>query len=71
MKNKMVEFIKKKYPIGTKILLKSMNDEKYPVPSGTKGVVIKVDDIGTIHCSWENGSSLGLIEGLDEFEIIK
>lgn len=39
--------------------------------NGTVGVVDFVDDIGTIHIKWENGSSLGLIKGVDEFEIIK
>ena len=40
------------------------------VPSNTIGTVDFVDDIGTIHINWENGSSLGLIEGKDEFVII-
>ena len=67
---KQVEVIKKMYPIGTKIRLIYMND-KCAVPSGTKGTVSFVDDIGTIHINWENGSSLGLVYGEDKFEIIK
>ena len=40
------------------------------VPPNTIGVVQFVDDIGTIHMNWQTGSSLGLIVGKDEFEII-
>lgn len=67
---KQVETIKKLYPKGTKIHLYYMNDTN-AVPSGTNGVVDCVDDIGTIHVIWENGSTLGLVYGEDKFEIIK
>ena len=39
-------------------------------PAGTKGFIDFVDDIGTIHMKWENGSTLGLVVGTDEFKII-
>lgn len=42
-----VEDIKKTYPPGTRIELLSMNDAVAPVPSGTRGTVSFVDDIGT------------------------
>ena len=48
-----------------------MDDPYHPVPTGTIGIVDHVDDAGTIHMKWENGSSLGLIEGQDQFEVIK
>lgn len=65
-----IETIRKKYPSGTIIRLANMVDEQ-AVPSGTIGIVNKVDDMGTIHMFWENGSTLGLIEVIDEFEIVK
>ena len=37
-----------------------MNDNMHPVPSGTRGTVEFVDDLGTIHCRWDNGQGLGL-----------
>lgn len=40
------------------------------VPSGTKGIVDYVDDAGTIHMKWSNGSKLGLVVGEDDFKII-
>ena len=62
--------IKQIYSKGTRIKLNYMHD-KWPVPSGTCGTVMFVDDAGTIHVKWDNGSSLGLIYGEDSFELIK
>ncbi len=64
-----IQEIKKKYKKGTKIKLIKMYDIQ-AVPPNTIGIVDHIDDIGTIHINWENGSSLGLIEDKDEFEII-
>ena len=64
-----IQRIKNKYKQGMKIKLFKMYDIQ-AVPSNTIGTVDFVDDIGTIHINWENGSSLGLIEGKDEFVII-
>ena len=37
---------------------------------GTKGTVVCVDDIGTIHVHWDNGSSLGVAYGEDRCRVI-
>lgn len=65
-----IERIKQLYKKGTEIELISMVDDQ-AIPSGTKGVVDFVDDAGTIQMNWENGSTLGLIVGEDQFRIIK
>ena len=57
------------YTPGTWIRLIHMDDMQAP-PDGTLGTVKWVDDAGTIHMSWNTGSSLGLIPEKDEFEII-
>ena len=62
-----VEQIKKKYPPGTRIELISMKDPYSPVPPGTRGTVQMVDDAGTIHPKFDNGRTLGIIVGEDEF----
>ena len=62
-----VEDIKKTYPPGTRIELIRRNDAFARVPSGTRGTVSFVDDIGTIHPVWDNGRTLGLIVGEDSF----
>jgi len=43
----------------------------YPVPSGTMGTIINVDDVGTVHVKWDNGSTLGLVPNEDSYEIVK
>ena len=65
-----VNEIKEMYPKGTRIKLICMVDIQ-SIPSGTKGTVEFVDDMGTIHMKWDNGRALGLISEVDEFEIIK
>lgn len=45
-------------------------DDKYAPPDGSLGKIIHVDDMGQIHVVWENGSSLAVIPGVDEYEII-
>ena len=55
---------------GTRVRLIAMDDRQAP-PKGTEGTVQFVDDAGTIHVQWDTGSSLGLIPGTDEWEVIK
>ena len=57
------------YTPGTWIRLIHMDDRQAP-PDGTLGIVKWVDDAGTIHMRWNNGSSLGLIGEKDEFELL-
>lgn len=62
--------LKQEYRKGTRIRCLHMNDPYQPVPEGMMGTVLSVDDAGTIHVHWDNGSSLGLIPGIDLFERI-
>lgn len=54
---------------GKRIRCIKMYDE-YPVPEGTEGTVDYVDDIGTIHVHWDNGSTLGLVKDVDKYVIL-
>lgn len=60
----VVEGIRKRYPVGSRVDLVSMDDIQAP-PIGTKGTVRGVDDIGSIMISWDNGSSLSVVYGED------
>ena len=60
----VVEGIRKRYPVGTRVKLVFMEDIQAP-PIGTKGTVRGVDDIGSIMVSWDNGSSLSIAYGED------
>lgn len=43
---KMVKFLREKYPPGTRIRLVSMEDPYAPVAPGTEGTLVCVDDAG-------------------------
>ena len=68
--NNKVKMYKEMYPKGTRIELINMEDAQ-AVPSGTKGTVVCVDDMGTIHMKWDNGRTLGLIPEEDSFRKIE
>ncbi len=59
--------LKETYPEGTRVKLVQMNDKTAP-PVGTYGTVTGVDDIGTVHVHWDNGSCLGAAYGEDIIE---
>lgn len=67
----MAKVYKEKYPVGTRIELISMEDPYSPIEPGTKGTVVHVDDMGTLHMKWDNGRSLGVVPGEDSFRIIE
>lgn len=48
-----------------------MGDDPRPIPPDTKGTVTAVDDMGTVHCVFDNGRRLGLIPGEDVFRRIE
>lgn len=59
-KELIVKVMKDEYKEGDRVELIYMNDTQAP-PEGTKGTVTHVDDAGTIHVKWDNGSTLGLV----------
>lgn len=63
----LVRRMKDQYPAGTRIVLDQMGDDPRPIPPGTKGTVRVVDDMGTVHCAFDNGRYLGLVPGEDTF----
>ena len=69
LKREEVKFLRERYPEGTRIKLLHMDDTQAP-PIGTLGTVTNVDDIGTIHVSWYNGSSLGVCYGEDRVQVV-
>ena len=68
--NDLVQRMKNTYVPGTRIELDCMGDDPRPIAPGTKGTVKLVDDIGTVHCIFDNGRCLGLIPGEDLFHAI-
>jgi hypothetical protein len=41
-----------------------------PVPDGTEGNITGVDDMGHIQVKWDNGSTLSVIDEIDDFNIL-
>ena len=68
---KYVEDLRKRFPEGCRICLDYMGDDPRPIPPGTRGTVVHVDDIGTVHCDFDNGRRLGLVPGEASFHRIK
>lgn len=67
---RQLQALRERYPAGTRIRLNHMDDPYAPIPDGTVGEVQYIDDGGNIHMFWENGRTLSLIEGVDDFTII-
>ena len=56
--------LREEYPVGTRVELVSMNDPyNTKLVPGCRGTVRIVDDMGTIHVSWDCGSGLGIVFG--------
>ena len=64
---RFAQHMKNKYPPGTRIMLLQMGDDPRPIEPNTRGTVKAVDDIGTLHCNFDNGRSLGIVPGEDSF----
>ena len=60
-----LEALREKYPQGCRVELVKMDDPYRDMPPGLKGVVTGVDDSGSIHVNWQNGSSLAVVYGED------
>lgn len=57
--------LREKYPSGTRVELVHTDDPYTSLTTGDKGTVKHVDDMGTIHISWDCGSLLGVVYGVD------
>ena len=63
--------LREEYPAGARVELISMDDPyNTRLTPGAKGIVISVDDMGTIHVRWDCGSSLGVVYGVDQCKLL-
>ena len=60
-----IERVRGQYPKGTRVELISMSDPYATLKPGDKGTVDFVDDTATVFVSWDNGSGLGVVYGVD------
>lgn len=61
-----LEALREKYPQGCRVELVKMDDPYREMPPGLHGTVTGVDDTGSIHIHWDNGSSLAVVYKEDE-----
>jgi hypothetical protein len=58
--------------VGKRVRLVRCTDPYTRLAPGIEGTVRVVDDLGTVHVEWDNGSRLGLCpDGGDEFVVIR
>lgn len=61
-----VRCIREKYPIGCRVTLLKMGPDPFSkLKPGDEGTVTAVDDTGTVFVSWDCGSGLGMVRGVD------
>ena len=56
--------------VGDRVELVSTSDPYTRLQPGARGTVVLVDDVGTVHVKWDEGSSLGLVPGEDSWRIL-
>ena len=65
-----VAHMREKYPPGTRVEVVPLCNEEEHLKPGTKGTVVGVDDQPALLVHWDNGSSLSLLIGQDQFRVI-
>ena len=65
IKKEELEALREKYPKGCSVELVKMDDPYREMPPGFRGVVTGIDDSGSLHVDWQNGSSLAVVYGED------
>lgn len=57
---------------GRRVRLLNCNDAYTKLKPGLMGTVTVVDDVGTVHVKWDNGSTLGLCwDDGDRWEVVE
>ncbi len=66
--------MKKTAKVGDRVQIIFMNDTWTRLKTGDKGTVFKVEKSPgetLIWVDWDNGEQLALLEGIDEFKVVK
>jgi hypothetical protein len=54
--------------VGKRVQLVRCDDPWTRLEPGEKGTITFVDSLGTVHVRWDNGSTLGMVAGQDEWD---
>ena len=55
--------------VGKRIRMIDMKDDPHPIEHGCEGTVSHTG-CGIINVDWDGGRTLGVVDGIDEYEII-
>lgn len=67
--NEEVRRIRERFPIGCRVEIVSMGTDPYSkLKAGDRGTVKSIDDTGTVFVSWDCGSGLGMVYGVDRIK---
>ena len=64
-----IEDLRSQYE-GKRIELVNMPSDPNPLPPGSQGTVEMVDGAGQLLMKWDNGRTLSLIPGVDQFKVV-
>lgn len=64
-----IEGLRKSF-LGKRVRLIRTTDPYTHLKYGDEGVIDFIDDEATFHVKWDNGSSLGLIDKEDDWEVL-
>jgi hypothetical protein len=56
---------------GDRVELVRISDPYVQIPRGSKGTVVLVDGLGTVHVRWDDGTQLGLVPGVDRYWLVQ
>jgi len=65
-----VAAVRAQYLVGARVELVQMDDRYSKLRPGDRGCVDSVDDTATVHISWDRGSSLGAVYGVDVIRVL-
>ena len=66
----LVERMREKYPPSTRVEVVSLCNEEEHLKPGMKGTVVGVDNQPALLVDWDNGGSLSLLIGQDQFRVV-
>lgn len=66
----IVQELREMHPEGTRVALIQMDDPYSKLIPGDQGTVTGVDDAGSVMISWDRGSSLSAVYGVDRIRKI-